>query len=469
MLFLMLPFYFLWASLSFDSIPDPLPVENLSLNEILKEVDQNYPLILRFLENFEAQKGVYWQSLNPFIPQVNLSFQNVEGYPQLQYYQAQLSSQIPETPLKWEIGFDKVQGGWFPAYYGQKNTGTDGRWKFKLTLPLLRDLIIDNQRAEREQQKWRLQAAQQAWRQTRWQARWQALQAYWRWFSLSQQWVAYRKLVDLAQENQKFLEKSVKLALNAPIDLVENQKNLAQRKGQLWVIHSQLEQARWQLGLFRLDENREPIPPGRAATSNPTPLGAIPAPKVIDVNKTLDLIPALKQLKNEIQALEVRAQWARMQRFPRLDVVAEHKQWLGQLPPGGVSPYQNWIGLEFSVPLINFWGFGQARQWTAQLAAQQWEYWHQRNQWKMQLEYINQQLQFLHQQLYQTAIEVETTQQLSQAEERKFRVGTSSVFLVNVRQQEAALALVKWWDLWAQYQTQLGFVDLLDNWLNQAD
>ncbi|MCS6838256.1 MAG: TolC family protein [Bdellovibrionaceae bacterium] len=417
---------------------------SLTLQDLIDSVKSHYPEILAALAQYEEQKFLTTSRLGAFDFQLRGVTQNFTGYPENRWQELSLESQIWNTPIKLKLAHDHGFGS-FPPYYGEKNTGSEGRTKIGVYVPLLRDLLIDSARLNLKVQKLSELSAEQQLRLKKVEVFAQAAQTYWLWRSSEENRKTLDQLVNLALENNTFIRKRVEKGDAAPLELVENQKILAQRLAQRASLENIEQQSVLQLSLFYRPNG---IP------SIPKSLGEPwlkQAPKTLPYLqyelKALREFPDLQKLSLELQKNQIQRDFFRWNQFPYINLQLETHRYLGILPPSRTEPYEHYLGLELSFPLLNLQARNQKRALEQKISAQQWELDLKEDLLKTKFHILKTDIEKTFEQLQNAQQELEASQKLAEAERKRFQLGGSSLFLVNVRESEAAQARLKVSDL----------------------
>jgi len=199
-----------------------------------------------------------------------------------------------------------------------------------------------------------------------------------------------RDLLALAEGRQDGLRRQVSRGLKPTILLVENDQTVLRRKSLVVEAEQALAIAASRLSLYLRDEAGVPMTP----TPTRLPSGLPPAPMPSADARTLAASrPDLKAIDLRMQQARERLALTRNSALPRLDLVLETSRDFGDVGPGGPSRSgtEPRIGLRFSVPL-------QQRSAKGQLAV---------------------------------------------AERRRFELGASDLFLVQVREEAEASARIR--------------------------
>jgi len=416
----------------------------LTLEEVLDSVDRHFPAILQAQSEVEQQRGLYDASRGPFDPTLAASWgKHQEGYPENELVGVKLSSQIPMTGIKADVGFDRTQGS-FPIYEGDLVTGSRGRWKGGLTVPLVRDLIIDNARARRSIEGFKFEEKEEAARVIRIETYSRAAIAYWDWLARNEARSIISNLLKLAEERDVFITKRISRGDAPAIDGVDNQRIILQRRAQLLKAQQEQLNADLNLSLYLRQDSETPLRPAPERASNWLERSRIERPTdLTDLDKVVAQYPGIRKLEYEVRQLEVNQKLTFQNLFPQLDLRMEWARYDGQLPSFRPDRNEAFIGLQFSIPLFNFSPRGRNRSAEFELQGRKFELSLKKQQLRVQLDQLVSELRVAKEVIINNFGEIEASDRLAQAERKKFERGDSNLFIVNAREVDAALARLK--------------------------
>jgi len=350
------------------AVPDASRKEPLRLTEVLASVDNRYPPYLAALLERDLASGRLLQASGGFDP--NLSAK-VGG--QLRgYYEATTFEALLEQPLTTGdtiYGGYRVSDGFLPDY-DKSRTQDDGLVLLGVRLPLFRDRSIDRRRATLRQAEIDAEIADPTIARARIDFRRAAGRAYFAWVAAGQRIVVARELLRLASERSADLQRAVDRQLLAPIDVVDNNRLLAQREVFVARADRQLQQAALELSLFLRDERDRPlVPPDTWLPSEFEPLTGTAADDLgLAVALALRQRPELRRLELQIERIDTDRQLAENQTLPNLDLVFEATRALGAENYNDLDRNGVFVGGEFKFPLRRRDALGRVEFAQAQLS-----------------------------------------------------------------------------------------------------
>jgi outer membrane protein TolC len=343
----------------------------------------------------------------------------------------------------------KLSDGFFPIYEDANYTTDRGAISVGALFSLLRDRDIDDRRFARTDASLSLRAAELDVLLTRIGVQQRALVAYWRWVTAGRTLDVYRNLLLLARDRVAGLEEQVRSGAQASIFLVENRQNITRRETFVTSAARDLRIAANELSMYLRDPDGKPrvpedseLPPAPPiATEAPPPTRIAP-----DTATALARRPELELLRTAIARAENRVALAANSMKPRVDVNVELAQALGSVAEGGPSRDSSdaRVGVSFSVPLQQRVARGKLQQERAAIDAIVAEQQLQREQIEVEVENIVLDLNIAEDLLRLAAEQVEQTELVRAAEQRRFENGASDFFVVNLREETAANARIQY-------------------------
>lgn len=263
--------------------------------------------------------------------------------------------------------------------------------------------------------------------------------AYIDWYTQSQYLELLLNALDITQQ-RKTNTKSLYLFGDIPaIDTLEAHSNLLSRQQEIQAVELKVIKARLDASSFLWDDNNIPtdIPDFKTPTY-PNEINQIESYEetIITLDLIIPTLPTVSQYNLKLQTLKVDRKLLKENQKPKLD-------FMGQLL---INPDDNRdllisrdnykIGIDFAYPLLNRSNRGALK--INKIESQQ-ERLNQNQKIREIKNYIEIQLQNIDQlnkQINKNQENIEVLQQLLLGEREKFRLGESSVFIINKREEE---------------------------------
>jgi len=423
--------------LSFETRADNFERE-LTLDTLLRSVNVSYPQIIAARLQVTKSRGEYMSALGQFDPKVRSRLRQlpVGGYVS-KYNNSELDVPTLYNGLKLFGGY-RVGVGDFPIYYQNYLTNNKGEYRAGLSLPLLKDRLIDAERSKLLTKKETIALNQQEVFATKLAVYHEAIKAYWSWVQAGMQLKVLIDILNLAEVRQKAMEEQVKLGDLANMAVIENKQIVMQRKQ--WVNRAEmdLEQAAIDLSLYyRTSDGTQILP-----TKNVLPL-KVPSykPNIIknsDIEQQLKKHPDLSKLDRYYRIIQVKYQLAKNELLPSLDTTAFASKQYGVDGYPLLLPQAVQLGVRFKFPIYLRTARGKVISATSELRQVVTKKKFLYDQLRNQLNNLWVSLRTYQKQVGLIEEELRLAKQVARAEQMNFFAGGSSIFLVNQREQVAA-------------------------------
>ncbi len=333
--------------------------------------------------------------------------------------------------------------------YRDDQTLSGGEVRAGIEVPIWRGGLLDPERAERARAIHLEEAADQALSAAKLNLELAAARSYWNWVGTGQNREVAKALLDLAEQRDAQLRRRLAAGSIASFDVLDNERILLERKAWLVAAERAFEKATFELSLFLRDAQGVPVIPGAQrvpARVSVAPIEELAVERAID--QVLACHPELEKARAELQATEVDQRLRRNEVAPELKAVFAYSRDLGDLTstdldftlPGNVFE----AGVKLSMPLLLRKERGRAGAARAEVAEKEAR------------------LRFVSDQLRATTLDaasaveaaqrraeltdevVDTSAELAEGERRRFEVGSSNLIFVNLREQQAAMARMRY-------------------------
>ncbi|MFN3959789.1 MAG: TolC family protein [Parvularculaceae bacterium] len=360
---------------------------------------------------------------------------------------ARLRQQIAPLGASLYGGY-RISDGSFPVYEDARFTNAGGELKVGAVFSLLRDRDIDERRFRLDDAALAVEQADLELLLTRVGVQHRALTAYWRWVAAGRQLAVYEELLKIARDRQTGLEEQVRAGARARIFLTENLQNIARRQRLATEAERDFIAATNELSFYYRGPGGEPasptrgrLPPAQMLTSRP------PARAAADLSTIITARPDLRALGVALQRAERRIALTRNALLPRLEAMAEVSTDFGAVAEGGASrdSTDTVIGLKFSVPIQRREAAGRLRRAEAEMEALEQRRRRAEERLEIDLRNILLDLQTSATLVGVAAQEVDQSETMQRAERERFASGASDFFLVNIREETAADARIRFY------------------------
>jgi outer membrane protein TolC len=343
----------------------------------------------------------------------------------------------------------RLSNGVFPIYEDQNYTNQAGEIKLGVLFSLLRDRDIDDRRFQRIDARLGVREAALDMLLTQIGVQQRASIAYWRWVTAGRALEVYENLFAIARDRQSGLEEQVRRGAQAEIALIENQQNITRRESFVTSARRDFRLAANELSLYYRGADGMPSVPAPERLPPAAPIGAVEELALrnpADVTTALTRRPELELLKTAFERAQNRIALASNAIKPRVDLNLEVARDLGSIAEGGPSRdgTDTIVGVSFSVPLQRRQARGRVYQGQAQIEAIGQQRRLQEDRIAIEIENIVLELNVAEELLLLEGDQVEQTERVRAAEQRRFDSGASDFFVVNLREETAANARIQY-------------------------
>lgn len=421
-----------------------IPVGGLQLEDVLASVERHFPLILAAEQEIDIAEARALRARGAFDTRLRADGRSDA----LGFYQNDRVDVELEQPTRlWGSTFSggyRLGKGDFADYDGEEKTNKAGELRVGVKVPLLQGREVDKRRIAEWRARIEQERAAPLILAKRLEVTEKAAEAYWRWVAWSQSREIARLLLALAEDRQDQVERAVEEGEVAPIAIADNQRLIVDRRSKLLKAQRGVEKAAIKLSLYWRDAEGWPLVPsadGEAATFPPAR-----DPSQVFVPNDIDLAiaqrPELRALELEIAALELERDLAENDRLPTLDFGVKASQDFGDPAndPDDKEDLELKALVSLSVPLQRRAAIGKQREAEAKIAKLQRELQFGRDLTTTAVQDAVSALTQSWAQLEQARENVRLANLLAEAERVKLRAGQSDLFVVNVREQQAAVA-----------------------------
>lgn len=427
------------------------PGRPLHFDEVLQSVSAHDPRIRQAVAQLRKAEAKTTAARGAFDPRLDGDGKILTGA----YYdlrQANVELRQPTTLwgselfVGYRVGLG-VNERW-PTYRDDQ-TLSGGEVRAGIEVPIWRGGLIDPERAERARAIQLEEAAGQALSAAKLNLELAAARSYWNWVGTGQNREVAKALLDLAEQRDAQLRRRLSAGSIASFDVLDNERILLERKAFLVAAERAFEKATFELSLFLRDPQGLPIVASAQRVPERVSVASIDE---LFVERAIDEVlachPELKKARAELEAAEVDQKLSRNDVSPEIRAVFAYSRDLGDLTsteldftlPGNVFE----AGVKLSMPLLLRKERGRAGAARAAVAEKE-----------AQLRFVSDQLrartldaasavEAAQRRAGLTDEVVDTAAELAEGERRRFEVGSSNLIFVNLREQQAAMARMRY-------------------------
>lgn len=346
----------------------------------------------------------------------------------------------------WRIGrsFEDPDSPGVPVYYREYETLQGGELRAGVRVPLWQDGPIDARRARLWRAQHGLDAEESALEARLLALRFAAARAYWSWVAAGRRYRVAAALLDLAELRDDQLGARASAGAIPPFDALENRRAVLGRRQALVSARRSLEQAALALSLYLRDENGRPIVP--SAQRVPIDPG-LPERSFGDARREVQHAFEHRPELARYRALERRQRVAldlAANRFaPRIEVGLEASIDLGSGNDRQRTELSEPVlegSVLLSLPLQLREARGELDRSRAELASVRAESEWLRDQIAADVRDALSAVRAAEESLALARESAEVAEAVAEGERRRFQLGATELFVVNLREQAAAEA-----------------------------
>ena len=342
----------------------------------------------------------------------------------------------------------RVSDGTFPIYEDINFTNNGGEFKVGALFSLLRNRSFDQRRFRVADARLASEQASLEVTLTQIGVQQQALNAYWRWVATGRELATYGELLEIAQDRATGLKEQVEKGALPDIALTENQQNIIRREILVAEAERNFRLATNALSFFLRDAYGNLITPDVTRLPDESLLNPLEDLSTLVQANPSDVLlnrPELRSLRVAIDRAQNKVRLSENDLKPDLDFNIEVSRDLGRVAEGGISrdSTDTVLGFRFSVPLQRREAKGRLQRAEAELRASQLRRQRTEDQISIELNDILINLKTAFNLTSLARSEVTQANVMVEAERKKFTLGASDFFLVNIREERAADAQIR--------------------------
>lgn len=440
--------------------------KGLTLSKVLDSLEKRYPLMTAVEQMRAIAVGKAISKRGAFdVMLKGEALYTPESFFESHSVKTVLSQRTGLYGLEVFGGYRIGSGDFDPTFDGKRRTNHGGEFSSGFRLPLLEGGMIDDERAMLRQADLDIDLAQLTIQQRRIELVNQAAQAYWEWVAAGLALQVAGDLLDIGKRRQEQIRKRIKNGALRAIEGVDNERLIASREADLIVARRRFQQAGLALSLFLRDQRGQPVMPARAQLPGAFPSASLLSDRDVqrDIAQVLQDSPKLKAIQTKREQLRIETRLRKNQVMPTLDFSLLASQDLDETRPSKTKgEFELTLGLELKLPFQRRKARGKLRAARAKLRQLAEQERFVRDQIRMKVRDVFSEIQAQSQLIEQTRRNVRLSQRMADAERKAFRLGSSDLLYVNIREEYAAKARLKaikasksYWKALAKYRAAL--------------
>jgi outer membrane protein TolC len=416
----------------------------LSLEKVLKSVDNAYPLILAAERLLTVAEYEYLAAQGAF----DANFESIGTVAPTGFYQNARNDAVirKPTPLGGTSFFAgyRIGRGNFPAYYGERATNELGEVRAGAVVPLFRNREIDKNRADLKKADIDRVLADLSIQKLKLEVIREASRRYWKWVAAGQEYQVNRDLLNIAKERVNQVAERVRLGDLPAVENTENDRAILQREALLISSERELQKAAIDLSLFLREPNGKMILP----TNEELP---VRFPKHIQIQiDNLDKAitdaqkrrPEVKEFQSKREKIGIDRQLEENNLKPQVDLVVSASQDLGAGSPTRSRPELE-ATVVLNIPVQTRRQRGKIGAAEAKIAQVDQEEKFARDKIQTEIQDALSEVAASFQRVEVAKRELVLAKKLQDLEIERFNLGDSTLLFVNIREQTAAEAAIR--------------------------
>lgn len=428
---------------------------SLTENDVRESVLAHLPLIEEANFKYQAAKGEETSAEGAFDHKIIFKSRNrIENKYDNQYFETTVERATPLNGLGLVAGHRQGLGH-FPAYDGKYQTSSAGEIFAGLTLPLLRNFSIDENRSDLSQRKIDTAIAKEQLVLKKNIYLHKSLSLYYKLLLENKKMTIRKSILDLAEKRQEMLVKRFQAGDLEKIKLVDNQRSIDKRREELLKTEIDFNKFKMELALYVRNKDGEPM-------TNFNIIDFEFQRELKSIQRTsIEEVPQIKILTYELEKLQIQQKLYDQSKLPGLNVeLLGAREMSGNLP---YDPQSLQVGFKFDLPFENRKAEGKsvATLYKAKAVDRQRVFTLQKLN-----RFYDISLQSIDIGIRRWEIinrEFDNTLMMANAEKKRWLQGAADLFIVNLREQDTADADVRRWTTLYDY-----FQSILDAKLYSA-
>jgi len=343
----------------------------VTLPIVVDSVQRAYPLLRVASLEGEITDGDWIAARGAFdLNAKAYSLNQPQGF--YQNYRHKITLTQPTFHGGYVLGSYRLGDGFFPDWYGERETNEGGEFAMGFGGPLLQNRSIDKRRSELFQAEVARQAVEPNVQAQMLDFVRAASQSYWVWVASGQAVEAWRTLLRLAQQRVTQIDKRVAAGDLERIVRINNEQLIAARETKVIEAERKLQMAAIKLSLFLRTPIGEPIVPAPEQLPDGFPDYQPPDEEQVEADIAVALASRPELVELDLLAEKTRIELAQAENslLPKVDWVVYASKDMGAAASskGDKTPFELEAGLTGEVPLQRRQARGKVRALEGKLA-----------------------------------------------------------------------------------------------------
>lgn len=416
----------------------------LTLDKVLKSVEDSYPLILAAERLLTVAEYEYLAAQGAF----DANFQSINAVSPTGYYQNASSDNVirKPTPLAGTSFFAgyRMGRGNFASYDGKRATNDLGEVRAGAIVPLIRNRDIDKNRADLKKADIDRVVADLSIQKLKLEVIREATRRYWKWVASGQEYKVNKNLLNIAKQRVEQVSERVRLGDLPAIENTENDRVILQRESLLIGSERELQKAAIDLSLFLREKTGKMILPSTDALPETFPnykrlVVDLPEKAIQNAQRKR---PEIREYQAKREKIAVDRQLEENNLRPQVDLIVSASQDMGAGSPTRARTEVD-ASVVMNIPLETRRQRGKIGSAEAKLAQVDQEERFAKDKVATEVQDSLSEVEASYQRVAVAKKELILAKKLQELEVSRFNLGDSTLLFVNIREQTAAEAAVR--------------------------
>jgi outer membrane protein TolC len=419
--------------------------KTLNLYDLLQKITQTHPILIASQAQIKSAQADYLSAQGAYDLEWTAQTKTTPLSPKSEwgYQDTQLSQLTQLGGLSFFGGYSKTLGG-VPVYAQDLKTKDLGELNMGLNLPILQGRKIDEFRAKLAQNEIKIDLANTDMNATLLKLYLSTAKSYWKWITSAHKMYIDQRLLDMALERALQIEQRVKEGDAAPIEGIENAQAVLKRKGNLIKSQQALRYAAYDLSLYLRDDTGKMILPSEDIVPVFIPDANLKLNTTLleDQQYAVQTKPSIIKQELYLKILEIDLDLADNQLLPKLDLSVQAYQGMDSQKAVSESTEMQ-AALKFKLPIQRRKAQGASAKARAELDRLKADLQFQKDLLYTEVADARISLETSIQRIILAEQELDFAMQVEEAERTKLKLGDSSLFVLNLREQSTADAGIR--------------------------
>lgn len=317
-----------WIIIIFITLNVSVKAQGIFIHSLDSSINKCYPKIVNAMIEQEINQSEVTKNKSPFDTRINGDATQRGGSTyDTSYQKVAIEKRFYDSPITAYTGFD-ISTGYTPQYDSAQITSAQGREFVGLKLNLLSGFAIDKERLDLYNSILDSDKAHYEIDLSKLIVKTDAAKAYMAWVIAGAELKTYEKLLAIAENRQKALEKKFKLGDVSQISLTENYNYVLKRKIKVMSAKDYFNQASLALSMFYRNANCEIERPSEILLPAELPKNKTlqSSSEMDEINAAIRNRPEFKVIETQLEKIRNEQQFGGTSMLPKLELNVKYNQ-----------------------------------------------------------------------------------------------------------------------------------------------